>query len=1565
MSSTDLGNVEPRPLAADTFTLDVELSKAPEGNVLATDYYEILKVGPKADEDTIERVYRTLADRFHPDNPSTGDEATFLRLTEAYQTLSDHTKRAEYNALRESRNGPARFWLRGREFFDGVRGGQNRRLAVLCILYRQKTSTHDSPGFSILDLEQLTGCTREELAAALWYLCEKQWAAMGEFMTYTITADGFDVVESKLENRQEFRALATFRYYDVQAALPGPAQSGSSPNSDELPLDIEPALTSSEDVFVADHYEILGIGPRADEDTIERVYRTLAGRFHPDNPSTGDAKAFQRVIEAYEILSDHDRREEYNALRERTRYSERFRLREREFFDGIKGEQLRRLAVLCLLYRQAASELPGLTVLDLEQLTGCTREELASVLWYLREKKWAKSGTFTEYSITAVGFDVVENKLDERDAARSRAWVAREHVNGNGTVYAQLAASEQTVEYIQENVPDGAIRTQEPPAVTLDAAGVEVLSEIAKPDTRPEDGAKAQERDAAIARVLFVLEEIRGRGFEDPHSETPLSDEQDWEKAPETREALTVAPTVAPETNARIEADEPSEEPSVFAVGCARNEENENAGVAAESRNSSTVDESTQSDEHQAVTRDLTQTEERFIDLMRSARFEDQSEPEEWDLPNSWYPVNLYHANGNGFGHSNGNGLAHSNGNGFGHSNGNGLAHSNGDGFGRPNGNGFVHSNGNGSTHSHHATAAQRIGNNEENVSVPLPALIATNAHSLAKNELTNLQVSQPSNENTHIVRGFGQIEARPDPAGSVLPAGAVLKDRPGTEEWEAPNFWDWLYPDDTDSTGFAFLHETTEVPRHHESVLETDRARIADTLPAGKNNVVLEDNPTIAEANQSDVNAGEPDERMAVAQLPAQTGESSVAAGEVASTEDASACGNAGEGELEEVGPRAPGFGDLQLLRDLQLLKETQNPWFVDLIRASVVQPGEKQIQTIQPLVPQEEMSPENQKSDSLTQTELADIEAPEENLPVDESVELVQEAAARDNASRPAEHIMRFEGIAEAPELETAERAEIEAVEEPEENLPVDENVEPVQEAVARDDASRPAEPIMRFEGIAEAPELETAELANIEAVEGPEENPPVHENVEPVQEAAARENTSRPAEQVMRFKTIAEAPELETAGLAEIEAVEGPEENLPVDDVEPVQEAAAREDACRPAEQIMRFEGIAEAPELETAESWIRLAPHATPGNAIGAAPQATVQPREQNPENPSSASQSWLKLPSFVQRLLGIDELPDTTTSSVLGLRDLVAPEPKPADSREGSSSGHSQEESIITHVNATEPARQSLENVPVVIQFSSGSSMSNTAKVAEEQSDEPAVTVGKRVILSMGGKGGVGKTSVMSGLAEWFEENQVPVNLLDLDIENKAKGSLTHFFGGRVPKININTPAGLDAFIDHLDDDVPVILADMGAGAGKVTHEWFETMYPEIADWGVAFTAIGVVTSDPASVESVVNWAEALQNQVSYVIVKNHLTEHTDFTYWEENDQAQEFRRCCQPAIVHLDYRLADLENATRNYGVTLGQVASRMTSVPELRKASLVMRAQSYRRRMFAEFDTVKDLLLP
>lgn len=236
---------------------------------------------------------------------------------------------------------------------------------------------------------------------------------------------------------------------------------------------------------------------------------------------------------------------------------------------------------------------------------------------------------------------------------------------------------------------------------------------------------------------------------------------------------------------------------------------------------------------------------------------------------------------------------------------------------------------------------------------------------------------------------------------------------------------------------------------------------------------------------------------------------------------------------------------------------------------------------------------------------------------------------------------------------------------------------------------------------------------------------------------------------------------------------------------------------------------------------------------------------------------------------------------------------------------------------------------------------------------------------KRVVFTMGGKGGVGKTGVVVALAEWFEANQIPVTLLDLDTENKARGSLKHFYDGTVTKVNIHTPAGLDAFVDHLDEGYPIILADMGAGAGQVAADWFESMYEDVAATGVGFTAVGVVTPDPASVESVLAWANRLQDRVEYVIVENSTSAMADFTYWRSTKQATRFREAFVPTILQMEFRLAELENPLRQHGVQLGQVADRKAQVEELRRASLVMRAQSYRRRLFAAFDDAREAFLP
>jgi curved DNA-binding protein len=68
------------------------------------DYYKILQLSQGADQETIERVYRLLAKRYHPDNKDTGDAQEFDTLVKAYRALSDPERRADYDAKYEAGN---------------------------------------------------------------------------------------------------------------------------------------------------------------------------------------------------------------------------------------------------------------------------------------------------------------------------------------------------------------------------------------------------------------------------------------------------------------------------------------------------------------------------------------------------------------------------------------------------------------------------------------------------------------------------------------------------------------------------------------------------------------------------------------------------------------------------------------------------------------------------------------------------------------------------------------------------------------------------------------------------------------------------------------------------------------------------------------------------------------------------------------------------------------------------------------------------------------------------------------------------------------------------------------------------------------------------------------------------------------------------------------------------------------------------------------------------------------------------------------------------------------------
>jgi len=172
------------------------------------DYYEMLQISPNAQLQTIQRVFKMLAMRYHPDNPETGETNRFVRLTRAYETLSDTAQRAEYDAMYvKYQQKPAKIF-ETKEFELGVDGESNRRMGILCLLYARRRTDPDSPGISMYELEGTMAFAREHLMFALWYLREQELARMDHSGDFAVTGKGVDFVEKNLpENRLMYHLL--------------------------------------------------------------------------------------------------------------------------------------------------------------------------------------------------------------------------------------------------------------------------------------------------------------------------------------------------------------------------------------------------------------------------------------------------------------------------------------------------------------------------------------------------------------------------------------------------------------------------------------------------------------------------------------------------------------------------------------------------------------------------------------------------------------------------------------------------------------------------------------------------------------------------------------------------------------------------------------------------------------------------------------------------------------------------------------------------------------------------------------------------------------------------------------------------------------------------------------------------------------------------------------------------------------------------------------------------------------------------------------------------------------
>jgi curved DNA-binding protein CbpA len=172
----------------------------------ATDYYEILQISTNAEPETIHRVYRLLAQRFHPDNGDTGNESRFRQLSEAYQVLSDPEQRAKYDVVHAGqRQERWRLVSKGAKAENDFATEELVRLTVLEVLYTRRRLEPENMGLSPLDLESLTGRAREHLEFTLWYLIQRKFVTRTDNSLLTITADGVDYLEQNYQESQRRR----------------------------------------------------------------------------------------------------------------------------------------------------------------------------------------------------------------------------------------------------------------------------------------------------------------------------------------------------------------------------------------------------------------------------------------------------------------------------------------------------------------------------------------------------------------------------------------------------------------------------------------------------------------------------------------------------------------------------------------------------------------------------------------------------------------------------------------------------------------------------------------------------------------------------------------------------------------------------------------------------------------------------------------------------------------------------------------------------------------------------------------------------------------------------------------------------------------------------------------------------------------------------------------------------------------------------------------------------------------------------------------------------------------
>ncbi len=168
----------------------------------------------------------------------------------------------------------------------------------------------------------------------------------------------------------------------------------------------------------------------------------------------------------------------------------------------------------------------------------------------------------------------------------------------------------------------------------------------------------------------------------------------------------------------------------------------------------------------------------------------------------------------------------------------------------------------------------------------------------------------------------------------------------------------------------------------------------------------------------------------------------------------------------------------------------------------------------------------------------------------------------------------------------------------------------------------------------------------------------------------------------------------------------------------------------------------------------------------------------------------------------------------------------------------------------------------------------------------------------------------------------------------------------------------------------MTSEADIIPVDIGAAQAHQMIPWIQKFYRAAQETGIPlrWTAIGVIDGkDVASAQSVLQWGEALQDTVDYLVVHNNSTRGSE-TAWHDpmlRGSLDRFVKALNPTEIYLEKRRPDFQMLLRSRCATLGDVAERKTKEKDLLSPDMMIHARLCRKEIFDEFTKAHQVLLP